>query len=355
MRVLGAGASKIEVLGDLRYSDEGRRVGARVPGLAPRYLLAKLGRLPLIGYLVRWCVALAGLPMLLGQQRAAEASVAVRFAEAGQLLEDLQRREDELRATTERLRESLETTESLRFALEARHETLQHRVATLETYSPEAEMRELRHQVLAMNHWVVSVRQAIEAIETQVDEGRSADDEFLARLRERAEQSDPGFAQRTRAWGDWLAGQIRDDAFVIDLCGGPRWLAELGTRAWTIEAIETNSHTFVQARERGIAVSLIEPSLALSRTEDASADAVTAITPDALPLKPTPLRWLREAHRVLKPGGVLMLGDVRHHRAPDGTTWDADALQAAVRIAGFERIDVRDDGAGSFAIMAQRR
>lgn len=79
IRLLGAGASKAEVLGNLRWSPEGRRVGTRVRGLLPRYALAKLARVPVLGYFIDWSLALAGLPVLLRHQRAADTSVAARF------------------------------------------------------------------------------------------------------------------------------------------------------------------------------------------------------------------------------------------------------------------------------------
>jgi predicted nucleic acid-binding Zn-ribbon protein len=79
IRLLAAGASKAEVLGNLRWSPEGRRVGTRVRGLLPRYAQAKLARVPVLGYLVDWGLALAGLPILLRHQRAADTSVAARF------------------------------------------------------------------------------------------------------------------------------------------------------------------------------------------------------------------------------------------------------------------------------------
>ena len=42
MRLLVAGRSKIEILGNLRWSPEGRDIGVHVPWLLPRYILAKV-------------------------------------------------------------------------------------------------------------------------------------------------------------------------------------------------------------------------------------------------------------------------------------------------------------------------
>jgi hypothetical protein len=45
---LNAGRSKLEILGDLRWSPEGRARAVKMPGLYLRYLLIKLGRVPVL-------------------------------------------------------------------------------------------------------------------------------------------------------------------------------------------------------------------------------------------------------------------------------------------------------------------
>ena len=63
--LLDAGAmAKIEVVGVIRYSAEGRRMNRKVTGLLPRYLLRRAYHLPLLGRLARLAVAVARLPRL---------------------------------------------------------------------------------------------------------------------------------------------------------------------------------------------------------------------------------------------------------------------------------------------------
>jgi 2-polyprenyl-3-methyl-5-hydroxy-6-metoxy-1,4-benzoquinol methylase len=62
LNALRAGRSRILVLGELRYSAEGRAVGMPVPGLRPRYVLQRLYRLPALGRILRMFTALAALP-----------------------------------------------------------------------------------------------------------------------------------------------------------------------------------------------------------------------------------------------------------------------------------------------------
>lgn len=72
VRRLAAGISKVEVLGDLRYSPEGQAAGTRIAGLRRAYLLAKLFHVPVIGFLAESAFRLLRLPVQARQQRAVE-------------------------------------------------------------------------------------------------------------------------------------------------------------------------------------------------------------------------------------------------------------------------------------------
>jgi len=63
--MLAAGSSRVAVLGELRYSAEGRAFGAVVPGLRKRFLVQRLYRLPLLGRLVRTMTGIVALPGLM--------------------------------------------------------------------------------------------------------------------------------------------------------------------------------------------------------------------------------------------------------------------------------------------------
>lgn len=56
--------TRISFLGALRYSTEGRKAGANVPGLAFRFALDQACQLPLLGWVFRSLQSLAGLPAL---------------------------------------------------------------------------------------------------------------------------------------------------------------------------------------------------------------------------------------------------------------------------------------------------
>lgn len=74
LRRVREGASKIEVLGRLRYSTEGKRLGAEVPGLRRRYAFHLATRVPVLGRLTAVLFILARLPELLAMVRRVEGS-----------------------------------------------------------------------------------------------------------------------------------------------------------------------------------------------------------------------------------------------------------------------------------------
>jgi hypothetical protein len=106
---LAAGDSKIAILGDLRYSTEGRGFAIRVRGLRRRYLFWKLTRLPLLGGIVERLALIAALPQIAREQRRLGQAVARedRAADAADLAAELRALRDEVAA----LRTSRERTD----------------------------------------------------------------------------------------------------------------------------------------------------------------------------------------------------------------------------------------------------
>lgn len=75
-----AGLSKIEIIGEIRYSPEGESIGRNVPGLRQRFLLQRSYRVPLIGRLLRIGSAILLLPRALREfQRLEQATHADRM------------------------------------------------------------------------------------------------------------------------------------------------------------------------------------------------------------------------------------------------------------------------------------
>ena len=143
------GMSKVELLGRLRMSPEGRRVGVRINGLMLP-LAVQLGyKVPAVGYLFRGGTALIGLPRILAQMGRTTAFVMARLRGIDRNLAELSHRQQVLAEAQERLQGEVETlpdvdarTQTLDFQIIALNEKL----AVLETLEDK-----LREEI-ARNH-----------------------------------------------------------------------------------------------------------------------------------------------------------------------------------------------------------
>jgi len=353
IRLLAAGRPKAEILGNLRWSAEGRRVGTRVRGLRPRYLLAKASRVPLAGFVLDWALALAGLPFLLRHMRGAETVTAARF----RAIDTLEReRIDALRA------EQVARTDELRgelHALRARVDGAEQRLATLDARADrleqgDSEVAALRHHVHSINHWLVSLQQALDTIEQAVGSEREEADAFAALCAGEPATRDVREARNTRR-ANALAARLRPEAAVFDLGSGDgSGLLALCSHGLRAHGIEANRVLAERARARGADIAAGEPLEALARVADGDLDALglaaAAFAPAQVPV------LLAHARRVLKPTGCLLVrlehepwrlrGDSAMAGAPAAwNTW----LQAA----GFAVADGAD-GLLPDALLARR-
>lgn len=337
MAALGAGTNKIEILGDLRYSGEGRARNVAIPGLRPRYLLAKLGRVPIAGAIVQWIVAALSLPHVMRHQRATEASLAVNFGEvrsalaiAEQRFADAEQRDADLRrdlaSAVDELSERITRTEK------AAHE--------IRVYieSVNASVAELRQLALTMNHWTIEVRKSIAAIEAAEADARRERDEHEAAAILAARARDGGRAERLGAWVGELARHVPEGANVLDLGVGTDWLAALDARGFVASAIETNAALHREARAHKLDVTLGDPAALVARIEDASLDALS------IDARAFDAALAREARRILKRGGVLVVVEARTERA---------SVTDLVEPAGFGALE-SIDAPGGGALFAAR-
>lgn len=73
LKILRAGESKIEILGRLRYSREGRQCKAVIPGLLLAFTWQRIYRLPVLGRILHIISCIYHLPDMERAQRALEA------------------------------------------------------------------------------------------------------------------------------------------------------------------------------------------------------------------------------------------------------------------------------------------
>ena len=177
--------SKIEILGRLRYSPEGRRQSVHVKGLLPAFAMQHAHRLPVVGSLVAFATALLHLPRIVRNLRGFEGYQHQRNAELESAIENLAKvaegNERQLDSTSSELSGRVETSAS-----EARTKFAELSVAT------DAVTRRVSSFEEALN----AEKSRIPGIEQRIAATESRNDSLVSRLA-RAESS-----------GDALQGRV---------------------------------------------------------------------------------------------------------------------------------------------------
>jgi hypothetical protein len=377
---LAAGAAKVEILGDLAWSREGRAVGVRVAGLRMRYLIAKACRIPVLGYVLELALGLAGLPAQARHQRAVETyfaaqgeatrdalvlldrHVAAFDARAGQERDAqharnslLRQRIDDLHAyahgltvSQERLERALvDTSRTLRTRIEANEGSAQTLTALMQTQTARIdELEFLRRRVHAMNRWSDALGEAFAQLEDIARERSAADVAFATDAARVRLAHDEGRAERNRAWTDAFADALPPNARALVLGDNDAWCELLRARGVDARADDTGTAA--------------ASSRALHRCPEAELDGIALPAASILMRGSAGIRDLLQMHRALRSDGVLLLA-----LAPDvdsivgtllGEVQGRDigllaAMLVAARFTHITRIDAAD---GTPALTARK-
>jgi hypothetical protein len=377
--LLATGATKAEVLGNLRWSSEGRRIGARVAGLLPRYATAKARRIPLLGYLIDLGLNLAALPQLARHQRASDALMAAADEAAAVADQALTRRLDELGAAHNRRLDELGAARDL----------LRQRIDDLHAYAHE--LSDARDALTRTLHGVEI------ALHARIDQFNGAQHAFAARLDE-LEDLRRRLHGMTR-WSDALdAAFVRIDAVAAERTSRQRRDAEQTALAmvaadtlrdsrnadWATrfgDGLAPRARVLVLACDAdwsrclaAAGLDVVNPPAAspaddaglsahelLMRGADASLDGVSILALPALARELPLIELLAEVRRILRPGGLLLLAFARETvavldslRGVPATALAPELLEHALSSAGFadsRRVDGID---GTVALLARK-
>jgi len=376
LALLARGATKAEVLGNLRYSAEGKRIGTRVGGLLPRYATAKLRRIPVIGYVFDWALTLAGLPLVVRHQRATEALFAAGDAAAADADRALSARIDTLDATSVALRTWLgqlqASAEALGVAQNAWAEALgtaqnalRARTETLESASEGHrgrldELDFLRQRLYALNHWMHHLNLAFAEIENVAAQSDARRDAAAANVALASVGRDATRAARNEAWANQFFERVPDGGSVLALACANDWLALLAARGARVTGAQANAALAESSRNADVVIEPVSEREALRRIADASLDAVSVLAFSALARGMPAIDFIGEARRVLRPRGALMiafarepdvLADMLTSRAV--ATADPDLIASALVSAGFTDVTRADADDGTPALFAR--
>lgn len=304
--------SKLEILGAVRFSDEGKAVGREVRGLKPRFLITRAYRLPVVGRLARIGTAVAGLPATLRHLQRLEQSftaVAARTealsAAAEDESRDRARGEAEARARVHRLEEALTSTVSEAAAAAA-------------TAAQAASRQEDRGKLT--DDAVLSLADRLDALEAAVAEAGqrppaaagaaepSLDDLYIAfedkfrGARELIKERQAVYLPLLEECG---AGTL--DRPVLDVgCGRGEWLELLRERDLVASGVDLNASMVALCRGMGLEAVAGDAVEHLHAAAPGSLGAVTGFhIIEHLPFGVF-VRLLDEALRALASGGAIV-------------------------------------------------
>ncbi len=352
--------SKLDILSILRFSPEGDNVNVQIEGLGKRSVLRKMYRVPVAGYLLRLMVAIARLPVLITHFRQLESHsmaqldrVAAHINDAVAHLsnemreqskanrthfEGLQKQLNDLKGTVQLQVNSL-IREQEKFAhnLITTQSELSERIDLTTQHAREQDQLRERHAA-ELQALKAQVEKQIDDLIERLQKSRmdiAQQETRVARLLEGAVSTPVQQSQHPEqdhlldslyfSLEDALRGtpeQIKEEVKVylpvlekagitsdiLDVgCGRGEWLQVLRDAGLQARGIDTNRILVQQCKELSLDVEEREALEYLGSVADGSLNAVTAFHfAEHLPLE-TLVRFLDEAGRTLKPGGLIIL------------------------------------------------
>jgi SAM-dependent methyltransferase len=310
--------TRVEVLGRLRYSTEGRDRNVRVRGLLPRLLIDSSFRVPVLGYVGRLVSGILRLPALIrnlqqldntlhGQLSAIRLDMDASRAKMAQLadLEELDVRkadhvELEAMITQKADVSLLEELQSASSKLD--HELQNHHVILLDQYRHLGLLPEEAHRRFARPLVAQEIRDLLRVEEHLWDADYA---EFEDRFRGPRED----VQERVRCYLPMVREALAsmNDAAVLDVgCGRGEWLELLKAEGLLARGVDSNRTMVGRCQKLGLDV--VEAD-ALHHLRSLPANSLGAISGihviEHLAFR-TLVKLLDESLRVLKPGGVII-------------------------------------------------
>ena len=262
LAVLRSGnVNKIDLLANLRLSQEGRAKGVRLDGLVLPALIRRLGQLPLVGYPIRLGIALLRLPNSIREQREFGSYVLAQHEQIA----------DFINATADRLSDAQQWQEHFEGVSSSQFDHLKQQIAAFNLRLGDGVDPQLHELYVALE-----------------DRFRGSREEIKERCHE-------------------YLPYVKDSAPVIDLgCGRGEWLELLAESGIEARGVENNPLQVRKCTDRGLDVVEQDLFAYLRTLPDKSAGAITGfhiiehVSFNALVL------LLNEVLRILRPGGVAI-------------------------------------------------
>ncbi len=318
--------NKIDVLSALANSGEGRKQRIVIDGLDRPAATQRLGRVPIIGYLVRWFLALLRLPTSIRRQNQSEATLLAQLQQITEHLNQTSARNVDLHReqTQEMTRQGTQINNFIAQVVSSEIEKAENRVRQAEASTELLGQRVKQlSQIVQQTREEMSRRQKDGAKESQVSSVRAHGQDARATV--------PSSASARQEWNKVYAlfeDQFRGDAaditdrlkfylpFVeragfkdgfLDLgSGNGDWLALLKSKGLRGLGVEINEVMLERCRQQRLDVIDSEMISYVESLPDESLNVVSAFhVLEHIPFETT-FHLLRQIRRVLRPGGLIL-------------------------------------------------
>lgn len=337
--------SKVEILGRLRWSEEGVHRGVHVDGLLLPFTIQKWRHRRWLGPAIEWAYTLARLPRLARQQAVTSARVVREARRIGQLLNHVSdgvgnqaeatvHRVAELSAELRMLEDRTRMMERLAAGIEARladAETAAANQSRLEEQHT-ATHRRTDERLDALENACTHLAERISGAETSISVINSLAphrvdrnlDSLYAAFEEAFRGSDELIKARVSPYLSDIAAVVApgQGELIIDIgCGRGEWLQVLRDAGYRTLGIDTNE-VFVQTcRSKDLDVTHGDAFEVLKQVPDASVAGVTSMHLVEHLSFESLIDLLDECRRILRPGGILILETPNPENVLVGSNW----------------------------------
>jgi SAM-dependent methyltransferase len=303
--------SRVDILGRLRYSKEGRMQGVRIKWLLPRVAMSRITALPVIGYILRYIEAVIMLPAILKNLRNNEAITNARIAQYRKILD----------TNTERLEKTLtlkadtKTVDELNLTVSAKAEqrTAELNDAILDRIRRvqaelSAELYRYRAEQEGNVHRPSNEHHSRTGKESFHPSHSNLDSLYLA-FENQFRGTQEEIAERASFYIPYMdeAHAGTREAPIIDIgCGRGEWLTLLKDRGYVAKGVDSN-HDMIQlckAKFLDVTEDDLLEFLRAQRTDGFGAVTGFHIV-EHLPLSEL-VELFDQSLRVLKPGGIAI-------------------------------------------------
>lgn len=313
--------TKIEILGRLRYSSEGRKQARPMRGLLPRFALWSLFRVPLLGYLVSLVYTILRLPRIVRNMQGIEQFTARGDANLARHVNHLSGSIEQMRADD--LANARASAHSLGSRIDALNVSIDNHEDQLgKLHADLAQAVSLRQEVTALGRSLLDQERRLTALlKAQPGEaatpagahvvdsrkGESLPDSFYVNFEDYFRGEPSEVKRRLCVYLPRVLDVVSDGGLVVDIgCGRGEWLELMRENGIDARGLDVNSMMVEECRGAGLTAEQGDVFDYLRTLADDSVACMTGFhIIEHIPF-PTIIDLFDEVYRVLRPGGIVI-------------------------------------------------